>query len=95
VKSPNRIVLFAGLAATALVVLAGSLGLLDRIEWRTQDFRYRYARQSVDALGDRVRLVAIDDRALDTIGRWPWPRQTFARALDYLSGAHFKTGRFE
>ena len=77
--------LFAGLAATALVVLAGSLGLLDRIEWRTQDFRYRYARQSVDALGDRVRLVAIDDRALDTIGRWPWPRQTFARALDEIA----------
>ena len=77
--------LFSGLAATALVVLAGLLGLLDRIEWRTQDFRYRYARQSVDALGDRVRLVAIDDRALDTIGRWPWPRQTFARALDEIA----------
>jgi len=83
-------VLVAGLAATALVVLAGSLGLLDRVEWRTQDFRYRYARRSVDALSERVRLVAIDDRALDTIGRWPWPRQTFARALDEIAAAGAK-----
>ena len=79
--------LFAGLVATALVVVLGSLGLLDRVEWRMQDFRYRYARRSVDALGERVRLVAIDDRALDTIGRWPWPRQTFARALDEIAAA--------
>ena len=79
--------LLAGLIATAAVVLAGALGLLDRIEWRTQDMRYRHARRSVDALGDGVRLVAIDDRALDTIGRWPWPRRTFARALDEIAAA--------
>jgi hypothetical protein len=82
VKGPSRIVLIAGLLATLAVVLAGMAGLLNRIEWWTQDQRFLRARASAEPMGDRVRLVAIDDRALDTIGRWPWSREVLAIAFD-------------
>ncbi len=86
-RTNNRTVLLAGLIATAVVTLAGMAGVLDRPEWWTQDMRYRHARRTPDRLGDQVRLVAIDDRALDTIGRWPWSRDLVADALREVARA--------
>lgn len=39
-----------------------------------------------DATPDIV-IVAIDERSLNDIGRWPWPRDTHARLLDRLAAA--------
>ena len=89
-KVSSRIVLFAGLGATAVVLGLGALGALQRIEWWSQDQRFLNARQRADPMGDSVRLVAIDDRALDTIGRWPWSRDLFALALDEVHRAGAK-----
>ena len=86
-RTNSRTVLLAGLIATAIVTLAGIAGLLDRPEWWTQDMRYRHARRTPDRLGDQVRLVAIDDRALDTVGRWPWSRDLVADALREVARA--------
>lgn len=36
---------------------------------------------------DRIVVVAIDNRSLEAIGLWPWPRQIHARLLDQLTGA--------
>lgn len=33
----------------------------------------------------RILLVVIDDRSLQAIGRWPWPRATHARLLDRIA----------
>ncbi|NBQ14440.1 MAG: CHASE2 domain-containing protein, partial [Proteobacteria bacterium] len=90
-KGPTRIVLLAGLLATVAVLLAGMAGLLNRIEWWTQDQRFLRARASAEPMGDRVKLVAIDDRALDTIGRWPWSRDVLAIAFDEIARAGAKT----
>lgn len=67
-----------------------AFGGFDRAEWWSQDLRFKLGRGHSEPLDDRVRLVAIDDRALDTIGRWPWSRDVFARALDeiHLAGAN-------
>lgn len=32
-------------------------------------------------------IVAIDNRSLETLGRWPWPRETHARLVDRLTEA--------
>ena len=89
VRVPKRIVLLVGLAATASVLAIAALGGLDRAEWWSQDIRFKLGRGNTEPLDERVRLVAIDDRALDTVGRWPWSREVFARALDevHLAGA--------
>ena len=89
-KVSSRVVLLAGLAATAAVLALGMTGALDAVEWWAQDQRFLHARRSSDPMGDRVRLVAIDDRALDTIGRWPWSRDLVAVALDEVARAGAK-----
>ena len=36
---------------------------------------------------DDIVVVAIDNRSLQAIGRWPWPRRIHAQALDRLAEA--------
>ncbi len=44
---------------------------------------------------DRLLLVAIDNRSLEALGRWPWPRQTHARLIDRLSQAGVSATGFD
>ena len=90
-KAPTRIVLFAGLAATLAVIAVGMAGLLDGFEWWSQDQRFLRARRIPEPLSTSVALVAIDDRALDTIGRWPWSRDVLALAFDEIAIAGART----
>jgi CHASE2 domain-containing sensor protein len=39
---------------------------------------------------DRVAVIAIDDRSIDNLGRWPWPRNIHAEMIDYLSAGGAK-----
>jgi class 3 adenylate cyclase len=91
VKAPTRIVLFAGLAATLAVIAVGMAGLLDGFEWWSQDQRFLRARRIPEPLSKAVALVAIDDRALDTIGRWPWSRDVLSLAFDEIAIAGART----
>ena len=90
-KAPTRIVLFAGLAATLAVIAVGMAGLLDGFEWWSQDQRFLRARRIPEPLSTSVALVAIDDRALDTIGRWPWSRDVLSLAFDEIAIAGART----
>ncbi len=90
-RSTTRAVLLASLAATALVALCAALGWLDTWEWWSQDQRFRHARLAPTRLSDKVRLVAIDDRALDTVGRWPWSRDVLALAIEEIARAGART----
>jgi class 3 adenylate cyclase len=84
-------VLFAGLAATLAVIAVGMAGLLDGFEWWSQDQRFLRARRIPEPLSKSLALVAIDDRALDTIGRWPWSRDVLALAFDEIAIAGART----
>jgi len=33
---------------------------------------------------DRVVILDIDEKSLQEVGRWPWPRDTMARIIDKL-----------
>ncbi|MBH9302662.1 CHASE2 domain-containing protein [Pseudomonas aeruginosa] len=39
------------------------------------------------AVAPRILVVAIDDRSLESLGRWPWPRSVHAELLDRLAAA--------
>jgi diguanylate cyclase (GGDEF)-like protein len=78
------------LAAAAAALLAAALGLSDGL-WRLDNTLYdtlvthwRYTPDST------VVLVLVDDRSLQALGQWPWPRSTHARLLDRLSEAGVK-----
>lgn len=38
----------------------------------------------------RILLIVIDNRSLQEIGRWPWPRETHARLLNRIAAGHPK-----
>ncbi len=85
------------------ILLVGALfraqvPLLDLVELRSYDLRFlsRGAREP----SPEIALAVIDERSLDTLGRWPWPRSRFAELVDVLSrdGARvigFDIGFFE
>ncbi len=39
---------------------------------------------------ERVAVIAIDERSIDNLGRWPWPRNIHARMIDSLSAGGAK-----
>ncbi|HRZ86621.1 MAG TPA: adenylate/guanylate cyclase domain-containing protein [bacterium] len=77
------------LAAAAAVLLLYVLNpaFLAVIELKTLDLRFQL-RGKTDP-GGEIAIVTIDDRSLDKLGRWPWPRAYIADAVRYLkdSGA--------
>jgi adenylate cyclase len=79
----NSASLIVGTTLFAVALFALGLPLLELIELKTYDlrFRSRSALQPTPA----VALALIDEKSLDTEGRWPWPRSKIARLVDHLS----------
>jgi len=83
----GRFVLIA-LACTLVMLVAAfwpQVTALDRMELRTVDGRFRL-RGPLTPHPDIV-LVTVDEDSLDKVGRWPWPRQLFARMTQQLTAA--------
>ncbi|MBI5527013.1 MAG: CHASE2 domain-containing protein [Deltaproteobacteria bacterium] len=57
-------------------------GLLDRLEWVVYDSYYRIQGR-VDP-GDKVVIVAADEKSMSAFGQWPWPRRVHAEIIDRL-----------
>lgn len=62
----------------------------ESLERRSIDWRFAHAPRPERPLDDRIRFVEIDDSAIDSIGRWPWPRSVFADAISELRRAGVK-----
>ena len=83
--SPRRWAVLLGLAASLAVAAAHWGGSGARLELQTLDTRFRRLGNAPRA--DYVLHVDIDDRSLETIGRWPWPRGRLAGVLETLLDA--------
>ncbi|WP_374367692.1 CHASE2 domain-containing protein [Dongia sp.] len=71
-------------AFVALLHLTANAAL-ERIEGATLDWRFML-RGAIPAPDD-VAIIAIDDRSLAELGRWPWPREKLADIVDRLGDA--------
>ena len=88
-----------GVAALSLLVALISWSVLSvsQPSWLSSaqelstDWAWRLLAKSQDER--RVNLVDIDERSLQEIGPWPWPRETQAKLLDKLAeqGASLQT----
>jgi len=79
------------MVATLAVWLAAAVGAFDKLELRSEDSRFQSPARRQEPLSGEIALVAIDDGALASIGRWPWPRTLLASAIDELARAGART----
>lgn len=66
---------------SAVIILMQWMGLFAGVSRASTDFLFTPTREK-SAL---ISMVAIDDRALTTIGRWPWSRETQAALLSAIN----------
>ena len=81
---------FVGLVISLVFVflwLAGS-AVLGSLERDAYDLGVRMS--SADP-GEKITVIAIDDRSIQNIGRWPWPRNIHAQMIDKLVAGGAKT----
>jgi diguanylate cyclase (GGDEF)-like protein/PAS domain S-box-containing protein len=74
----------AGVLVGILVLTRWLTGNLDRAEYFARDALVRLLVQPVET--DLV-IVEIDSASLEAVGRWPWPRSLYSKALEVLDAA--------
>ena len=81
---------FVGAALSFVFFTAwwGGAPLLESIERDAYDLGVRVSSREP---GDKVVVVAIDDKSIQNIGRWPWSRKIHAGMTDKLAAAGAKT----
>ena len=93
--SRRRQVFLPALIAAIVAACLAALGVVEPLERQTLDARFRYAQPPTLALTDDIRLVDIDDGAIESVGRWPWKRSVLADAIDELTRAGAKAIAFD
>lgn len=80
-------------AALTVLIVLGVLALyylqpalLTGIEARTYDLRFRSWRGAEKTTGT-IAIIAIDDKSIAELGRWPWDREVFSRLIRTASAA--------
>ncbi len=79
--------LICGAILTGLVLLADFVGATDNLEGWLYDRRVALCQLFNTPPTDRIVHLDIDDRSLDAIGKWPWPRAKMARLIDEIAVA--------
>lgn len=69
-----------GLVGAGIVIASYSTGLFAGPEATIEDTQF-----SSRPTSPQIVIVAIDDRSIESVGQWPWPRATFAKLLDTLA----------
>jgi adenylate cyclase len=83
----------AGVIASVLALFLSAPEFLHAVENRLYDLHFKLRGQQ--DVGDRVVIVAIDERSLAALGRWPWPRSRMAELTRVLSTGGAKVIAFD
>ena len=91
----TRIVTCLSIAAivSVLMVLLFSVGFYSNIQLKLADFLYGGGQPL-----DKIAIIAVDDKSIQEIGRWPWARGNYSILLEQVSEADvvaFDIGFFE
>lgn len=81
-----------GLPLLAILLLLQATTLPQRLDYWLYDTQITSTPAPVN---DDVVIVAIDEKSLDHLGRWPWPRDTHARLIEKLDEAGAETIVFD
>ena len=87
--------LFAFISIFIVIVLYYSQNsFLEAFEAKTYDLRFRDMRGAIAPNAD-IAIIAIDDKSIAELGRFPWSRSQYVRILDRLSAAGAKVVLFD
>lgn len=67
---------------------------LEAFEAKTYDLRFRNMRGAIP-LEPSIGIIAIDDKSIGELGRYPWTRSQYARLLEKLKKAQVKAVMFD
>ena len=82
--------LFAVLSVFIVMVLYfNQNSFLESLEAKTYDLRLSNFRGSIPPVSD-IAIVAIDDKSIEELGRFPWSRIQYVRLVNKLSAAGAK-----
>ncbi|MEW6296504.1 MAG: CHASE2 domain-containing protein [Thermodesulfobacteriota bacterium] len=79
----NPVSLTLGTVIVVVLCYVSSIPILDLIELKTYDLRF-LSRGPLPP-SPAVVMALIDEKSIDTEGRWPWPRSKLAALVDILS----------
>ncbi|MEO0988408.1 MAG: CHASE2 domain-containing protein [Cyanobacteria bacterium J06639_14] len=78
--------LLPGVASAALIGLLFKLSLIEPLEQIAYHSLFRL--RGPQPWDDRIALIAIDDKSIDELGRYPWPRQYYVELLNLLADGY-------
>jgi serine/threonine-protein kinase len=78
---------FAGLLIVLFFAFSANSDLIQSLERKAYDLGLL---ATLRIPSDKIAVIAIDDRSISNLGRWPWPRATQADMLDLLAASHAK-----
>ncbi len=78
--------------ATLLVLVFSLTGWSDRADNALYD---RLISARAPSPSDEITIIAIDNRSLQALGRWPWPRYVHTKMLTQLAKMHPKTVSYD
>lgn len=88
------IVLAALCIASVLFLYYTQNSFLEAFEARTYDLRFKNLRGPIQP-SPNIGIIAIDEKSIAELGRYPWSRDNYARLLDRLAAAKVKVVMFD
>ncbi|MEZ4525949.1 MAG: serine/threonine-protein kinase [Desulfobacterales bacterium] len=82
-KKYPAICLGVGITLVFLAMNLAGIGFLENLELAFYDLRMKYREVPEDS--DEIIVVDIDDRSIEKLGRWPWPRSVIGRGLEKIA----------
>jgi adenylate cyclase len=88
------VVLAALCVSSVLFLYYSQNSFLEAFEARTYDLRFKDMRGSVQPNAN-IGIIAIDEKSIAELGRYPWSRDRYARLLDRLAAAKAQVVMFD
>jgi len=73
---------FAGLLVSMICLLIAGSQLIEKLEFANYDFAMNQLARDPQ---QNIAIISIDDKSIDNLGRWPWPRSLQAEMIDKLA----------
>jgi adenylate cyclase len=83
IKWANSFTVALILTFISFYVYTLDLGFFRLLEFKSYDLKIRY--RGVRPISGQVVIVAVDEKSLQSEGRWPWPRTLMAHLVDRIS----------